>query len=88
MKNYERVPVSFAVEGIVDQAVVVKLFEASGVVSGTSCDSVRSSPMVPEPGTCRLFQLGARVRAMRDVRTAGNVVVGLQFVARRVRDSR
>ena len=42
MKNHERVPVSFAVEGIVDQAVVVKLFEAAGVVSGTSyvCDGI------------------------------------------------
>ncbi len=35
-------PVSFAVEGIVDQAVVLKLFEASGVVSGTPyvCDGI------------------------------------------------
>jgi len=42
MRKHERVPVSFAVEGIVDQAVVVKLFEASGVVSGTSyvCDGI------------------------------------------------
>lgn len=36
------VPVSFAVEGIVDQAVVLKLFEASGVVAGTPyvCDGI------------------------------------------------
>ena len=35
-------PVSFAVEGIVDQAVVLKLFEASGVVAGTPyvCDGI------------------------------------------------
>ena len=35
-------PVSFAVEGIVDQAVVLKLFEASGVASGTPyvCDGI------------------------------------------------
>ena len=42
MRKHERVPVSFAVEGIVDQAVVVELFEASGVFSGTSyvCDGI------------------------------------------------
>ena len=33
---------SFAVEGIVDQAVVLKLFDASGVISGTPyvCDGI------------------------------------------------
>ena len=36
------VPVSYAVEGIVDQAVVLKLFEASGIVPGTPyvCDGI------------------------------------------------
>lgn len=36
------VPVSYAVEGIVDQAVVLKLFKASGIVSGTAyvCDGI------------------------------------------------
>ncbi len=36
------VPVSFTVEGIVDQAVVLKLFDASGIVSGTPyvCDGI------------------------------------------------
>ena len=36
------VPVSYAVEGIVDQAVVLRLFEASGIVSGTPyvCDGI------------------------------------------------
>lgn len=40
--SHGHVPVSFAVEGIVDQAVVLKLFEASGVVSGTPyvCDGI------------------------------------------------
>ena len=35
-------PVSFAVEGIVDQAVVLKLFDAAGVVPGTPyvCDGI------------------------------------------------
>ena len=35
-------PVSYAVEGIVDQAVVLKLFKASGIVSGTPyvCDGI------------------------------------------------
>lgn len=42
MASRESLPVSFAVEGIVDQAVVLKLFEASGVVSGTPyvCDGI------------------------------------------------
>lgn len=42
MTNRGSLPVSFAVEGIVDQAVVLKLFEASGVVSGTPyvCDGI------------------------------------------------
>ena len=37
-----KAPVSFAVEGTVDEAVVRKLFEASGVVSGTQyvCDGI------------------------------------------------
>ena len=36
------VPVSYAVEGIVDQAVVLKIFEASGIVPGTPyvCDGI------------------------------------------------
>ncbi len=40
--RHGHVPVSFAVEGIVDQAVVLKLFEASGVISGTPyvCDGI------------------------------------------------
>ena len=35
-------PVSYAVEGIVDQAVVLKLFEVSGIVAGTPyvCDGI------------------------------------------------
>jgi hypothetical protein len=42
MTIHGRVPVSFAVEGIIDQAVVLKLFDASGVVSGTPyvCDGI------------------------------------------------
>lgn len=42
MAIHGRVPVSFAVEGIIDQAVVLKLFDASGVVSGTPyvCDGI------------------------------------------------
>lgn len=42
MESRASLPVSFAVEGIVDQTVVLKLFEASGVVSGTPyvCDGI------------------------------------------------
>lgn len=42
MRRDAPVPVSFAVEGIVDQAVVLKLFQASGVRPGTPyvCDGI------------------------------------------------